>query len=63
MVTGKVPNSVGVPDISPVVESNVTPSGNSPAVIANVIGDLPPLVETCMDSSLPSSAGVLVSIF
>jgi hypothetical protein len=60
IVTGKVPNSVGVPDISPVVLFRDTPAGRTPAVSANVIGDLPPSVETLTESALPSTAGEFV---
>ena len=60
IVTGKVPNSVGVPDISPVVLLSDTPAGRTPAVSANVIGDLPPSVETSTESALPSTAGRFV---
>ena len=52
-----------MPDISPVVLFRDTPAGKTPAVSANVIGDLPPLVEIFTDSALPSTAGVLISIF
>jgi hypothetical protein len=62
IVTGKVPNSVGVPDISPVVLFRDTPAGRTPAVSANVIGDLPPSVETFTESALPSTAGEFVFI-
>ena len=60
IVTGKVPNSVGVPDISPVVLLSDTPAGKAPAVIAKVVGDLPPSVETSTESTLPSTAGKFV---
>jgi hypothetical protein len=59
-VTGKDPNSLGVPDISPLVLSSDTPAGKVPAVIANVVGALPPSVETFTESALPSTAGELV---
>jgi hypothetical protein len=62
IVTGKVPNSFGVPDISPVVLFRDTPAGRTPAVSANVIGDLPPSVETFTESALPSTAGEFVFI-
>jgi hypothetical protein len=60
MVMGKVPISLGVPDISPVVLLSVTPAGKTPEVIANVIGALPPSVKTFTESALPSTAGELV---
>jgi hypothetical protein len=56
----KVPNSLGVPDISPLVLLSDTPAGKVPAVIANVVGALPPSVETFTESSLPSTAGELM---
>jgi hypothetical protein len=40
----KVPNEVGAPEITPVLEARDNPGGKLPEIIAKLIGAIPPLV-------------------
>jgi hypothetical protein len=50
LTTGvNVPDTVGVPEITPVDELIVTPAGNVPAVTDHVYGVVPPVAATVVE--------------
>src|SRR5580704_5226394 len=55
MVKFTVPNEVGMPLIAPVEAFRVRPAGSEPALTDHVYGETPPVAETLVLSSEPST--------
>ena len=53
----KVPEPVGVPEMTPVLGLRVNPPGNAPAMIAHVYGGVPPTACTVWAYGLPMLPG------
>lgn len=45
-VNGKLPVTVGVPEITPVVAAKLNPAGRAPELMLQVYGAVPPLSES-----------------